>query len=88
MSRSGKISVELAPDQLSQIRRIVEAGEFSSGAALLREAISAFLNRRALHAGPHGVARFSRSLEQRQEVIPPEIAERVELMFDAGDAKA
>ncbi|HZZ90098.1 MAG TPA: hypothetical protein VFE13_17345 [Caulobacteraceae bacterium] len=88
MSRSGKISVELTPDQLSHVRRIVEAGEFASGAALLREAIGAFLHRRALHAGPHGVARFSRSIEQRQEALPPEIGERVELMFDAGDAKA
>jgi Arc/MetJ-type ribon-helix-helix transcriptional regulator len=88
MSRSGKISVELTSDQLSQVRSIVEAGEFASGAAVMREAVRQFLHRRTLHAGLHGVARFSRSLEQRQDMLPLEIAERVELMFDAGDAKA
>ena len=88
MSRSGKISVELTPDQLSHVRRIVQAGEYGSAAALLREAVRAFLHRRALHAGAHGAARFSRSLEARQDLIQGEIAERVELLFDAGDAKA
>ena len=87
MSRSGKISVDLAPDQLTQVRRIVGAGEFASASALLREAVRAFLHRRALHAGPHGTAHFSRSLEARQD-LGSDPCERVELMFDAGDAKA
>jgi Arc/MetJ-type ribon-helix-helix transcriptional regulator len=85
MSRSGKISVDLTPDQLSQLRRIVGAGEFASAAAIVREAVRSFLHRRALHAGPHGASHFSRSLESRQDVDP---CERVELLFDAGDAKA
>jgi Arc/MetJ-type ribon-helix-helix transcriptional regulator len=85
MSRSGKISVELTPQQLAQVRRIVGAGEFGSASALLREAVRSFLHRRVLHAGSHGVSRFSRSLEARQDIDP---CERVELLFDAGDAKA
>jgi Arc/MetJ-type ribon-helix-helix transcriptional regulator len=88
MSRSGKISVDVTPQQLSQVRRIVEAGEFGSAAALLREALRSWLHRRALHAGPHGAARFSRSLEARQDALVAEPSERVELLFDAGDAKA
>jgi Arc/MetJ-type ribon-helix-helix transcriptional regulator len=88
MSRSGKISVELTPQQLSQVRGIVQGGEFRSAAAVVREALRTFLHRRALHAGSHGATRFSRSLEARQEAMPGEVSERVELLFDAGDAKA
>jgi len=87
MSRSGKISVELSHEQLSQLRGIVESGEFGSASALLREAVRTFLHRRALHAGPHGVTRFSHSLDARHDALP-DVSERVELMFDAGDAKA
>ena len=86
MSRSGKVSVDLTPQQLSQVRRMVQAGEFASASALMREAVRSFLHRRALHAGAHG-ARFSRSLEARHEALP-DVSERVELLFDAGDAKA
>ena len=88
MSRSGKISVEVTAQQLSQVRSIVGAGEFDSAAAVLREALRTWLHRRALHAGAHGAARFSRSLEARQDLIQAESLERVELLFDAGDAKA
>jgi Arc/MetJ-type ribon-helix-helix transcriptional regulator len=87
MRRSGKLSVEVTPEQVSQVRRIVEAGEFSSAAALMREALRSFLHRRALHAGFHGAGRFGRSLEALQE-SHLEVSERVELLFDAGDAKA
>jgi Arc/MetJ-type ribon-helix-helix transcriptional regulator len=87
MSRSGKISVELTPDQLALVRRIVGAGEFASASALLREAVRTFLHRRALHGGPHGASHFSRSLEARQD-LAADPCERVELLFDAGDAKA
>jgi Arc/MetJ-type ribon-helix-helix transcriptional regulator len=87
MSRSGKLSVDLTPEQLSQVRRIVQAGEFGSAAAVMREALKNWLHRRALHAGPHGAGHFARSLEARREALV-EISERVELMFDAGDAKA
>jgi Arc/MetJ-type ribon-helix-helix transcriptional regulator len=88
MSRSGKISVELTPQQLSQVRSIVQGGEFRSAAAVVREALRTFLHRRALHAGSHGATRFSRSLEARHDAHPTEVSERVELLFDAGDAKA
>jgi Arc/MetJ-type ribon-helix-helix transcriptional regulator len=87
MSRSGKISVELTAQQLAQVRRIVGAGEFGSASALLREAVRGFLHRRALHAGPHGASHFSQSLELRQDVAA-DPCERVELLFDAADAKA
>ena len=88
MSRSGKISVEVTAQQLSQVRSIVGAGEFGSAAAVVREALRTWLHRRALHAGPHGASHFSRSLEARQDLAPAEVLERVELLFDAGDAKA
>ncbi len=86
MRRSGKISVEVTHEELAQVRRIVGAGEFGSAAALMREALRSFLHRRALHAGFHGAGRFTRSLEARHDAL--EVAERVELLFDAGDAKA
>ena len=88
MSRSGKISVELTPQQLSLVRSIVQGGEFGSAAAVVREALRTFLHRRALRAGSHGAARFSRLLEARHDPHPAEVSERVELLFDAGDAKA
>jgi antitoxin ParD1/3/4 len=85
MSRSGKISVALPRQQITQLKDIVEAGEYGSAAAVMREALRSFLHRRDVRAS--GLARFSRSgqawLEGR-----PEPAERVELLFDAGDAKA
>ncbi|HEY2708200.1 MAG TPA: hypothetical protein VGI95_09115 [Caulobacteraceae bacterium] len=69
------------------MRRVVEAGEFTSSAAVIREAVRAFLHRRALHAGALGVSRLRRSLQARHEPLT-EPVERVDLMFDAGDAKA
>jgi len=88
MSRSGRISVELTTQQISQLRSIVQGGEFRSAAAVVREAVRVFLHRRALHAGSLGATRFTRSLEARQEAMAPELSERVELLFDARDAKA
>jgi Arc/MetJ-type ribon-helix-helix transcriptional regulator len=87
MSRSGKISVALPPQQLSQLRRIVEAGEFGSTAEVVREAVRAFLQRQLLHGGRHVTARFSRTLRAHHEPVS-EPVERVDLLFDAGDAKA
>ena len=88
MRRSGKISVALPSLEASQVRAIVEAGEFTSSAAVLREALRAWLRRRALHAGRHGINSLGRSFAERQDLPPAEASERVELMFDAGDAKA
>ena len=87
MSRSGKISVALPLQQLSKLRRMVDAGEFASTADVVREAVRTFLHRRTLHAGRLGTARFTRSLEARHEPLT-EPVERVDLLFDAGDAKA
>jgi Arc/MetJ-type ribon-helix-helix transcriptional regulator len=86
MSRSGKLSIAIPRDEIDQVRRLVEAGEFASSGDVVREALRAFLHRRALHAGPHGTARLSRTLQARLESVEP--AERVDLLFDAGDAKA
>ena len=83
MSRSGKISVALPREQLSQLRDVVEAGEYGSAAAAVREAVHAWLHRRGVRA--QAGARFIRA---RLDTLPPEPAERVELMFDARDAKA
>jgi Arc/MetJ-type ribon-helix-helix transcriptional regulator len=86
MSRSGKLSIAISRDQIDQMRRLVEAGEFASSGAVVREALRAFLHRRALHGGQHTASRLSRTLQARLEALEP--AERVDLLFDAGDAKA
>ena len=86
MRRSSRLSIAIAREQIDQVRQLVEAGEFASSAAVLREALRAFLHRRALHGGQHGTARLSRTLQARLESVEP--AERVDLLFDAGDAKA
>jgi Arc/MetJ-type ribon-helix-helix transcriptional regulator len=87
MSRSGKISVALPPQQLSQLRRIVDAGEFATTSDVVREAVRTFLNRRLLHAGRLGATRFSHAFDAHNEPLA-EPVERVDLLFDAGDAKA
>jgi len=88
MRRSAKISVQVSIEQLAQVRRVVEAGEFGSAAEVVREALRAWLHRRTLHAGGHGAQRLRRTLEARQDYAHGEPSERVELLFDAGDAKA
>jgi Arc/MetJ-type ribon-helix-helix transcriptional regulator len=86
MRRSGKLSAAVPHEELDQVRRLVDAGEFASAAAVVREALRVFLHRHELHGGQHGAARFSRSVQARLESLEP--YERVDLMFDAGDAKA
>lgn len=86
MRRSSRVSIALPRDQAEHVRRIVEAGEFASSAAVVREALRAFLSRHSLHGGQHGSARFGRVVQARLESLEP--AERVDLLFDAGDAKA
>ena len=88
MRRTGKISVTVTRQQLLQVRRVVEAGEFNSAAAVAREALRLWLHNRALHAGRLGEARLTRSLEARRQLARSEPRERVDLLFDAGDAKA
>ena len=84
MRRSDRVSVVLASQEAAQVRRLVDAGEFASRAAVMREALRVWLQRRALHAGRLGVQRLSRTIAARLE--PTEPVERVELLFDAGDA--
>jgi len=89
MRRSRKISIDLPMQQLLQVKRAVDAGEFASSAAVIREALRAWLHRRTLHAGQHGVTRLKRGIEARRDLHQhAEPFERVELLFDAGDAKA
>jgi Arc/MetJ-type ribon-helix-helix transcriptional regulator len=87
MSRSGKISVALPRHQIAQVRQIVEAGEYTSAASVIREALRSWLQRRTGHAGAHGSTRLSRSMRDRI-ASPSEPRERVDLLFDATDAKA
>ena len=86
MRRSGKMNIASPRDHIDQVRRLVDAGEFASSAAVVREALRSFLHRRALHGGQFGASRLSRTLQARLEALEP--AERVDLLFDAGDAKA
>jgi Arc/MetJ-type ribon-helix-helix transcriptional regulator len=86
MKPSRRLNIAVPRDEIDQVRRLVEAGEYASSAAVIREALRAFLHRRALHAGSLGAARLSRTLQARLDV--PEPFERVDLLFDAGDAKA
>jgi Arc/MetJ-type ribon-helix-helix transcriptional regulator len=88
MSRSGRLNVVLPREELHQIGQIVDAGEFGSAAAVVREAVRAWLHRRALHAGSHGTTRLARSVQERLELALAEPCERVDLLFDAADAKA
>ena len=84
MKRSRRLSVALPTEQTSHIRRIVDAGEFASASAVIREAVRTWLKRRTLHGGRHVAARLSRGVQAVRE--GPEPFERVELLFDAGDA--
>jgi Arc/MetJ-type ribon-helix-helix transcriptional regulator len=86
MGRAERITVGLESAEAAQVRHIVEAGEFASAAAVIREALRVWLQRRTLHAGPHGAQRLSRSLAARREPVVSDPVERVELLFDAGDA--
>ncbi|HUZ13189.1 MAG TPA: hypothetical protein VMU93_10095 [Caulobacteraceae bacterium] len=88
MTGSGRVSVALAPHEVSQLRLIVESGEFASIAAVTRAALQSWLRRRALHGGRHGAESLVRGLDARRGPAAGEIMERVELLFDAADAKA
>ncbi len=88
MRRYAKIAVGLPAQQLAQLHSIVDSGEFTSPAEVLREALAAWLQRRRLYAGRLGEERLSRSFAARRDPTPPEPAERVALLFDAQDAKA
>jgi Arc/MetJ-type ribon-helix-helix transcriptional regulator len=83
MRASGKVSVALSAEQLRQVRHLVDAGEFASASAVMREALRVWLHRRAASAGARA-RRPNRTFAENH--IEP--FERVELMFDAGDAKA
>ena len=80
MSRTGKLSVALPRQTLLQLKDLVEAGEFASPSEVVRQALEAWLRRRKLRA--QSSERFTHPLRDAEP------SERVELLFDAGDAKA
>lgn len=87
MTASGKISVALTAEELSRIRGIVEAGVCDSPADVLREALRFWLAERCADTRPQ--AAFGRAFGHRRRDDPPaEVFERVDLLFDARDAKA
>jgi Arc/MetJ-type ribon-helix-helix transcriptional regulator len=87
MTASGKISVALTAEELSRIRGIVAAGAFDSPSDVLREALRYWLAERCADTRPQSA--FGRPFGHRRRGDPPaEIFERVDLLFDAGDAKA
>ena len=86
MTASGKISVALTAEELSRIRGIVAAGDFDSPAEVLREALKSWLANRCEDIRPR--SGFGRSFGRRRDDPPPDIFERVDLLFDARDAKA
>ena len=87
MTASGKISVALTAEELSRVRGIVEAGAYDSPADVLRAALRSWLAQRCQDIRPQ--AALGRSFAERRRHVPPaEPLERVDLLFDAGDAKA
>jgi Arc/MetJ-type ribon-helix-helix transcriptional regulator len=88
MKRSRRISIALPAAHHAKVRLMVESGEFRSAAAVAREALRLFLQRRSLRAGVLGAERLRRVTASLQEAASAEPFERVELLFDAGDAKA
>ncbi|HEY3799051.1 MAG TPA: hypothetical protein VGL58_11910 [Caulobacteraceae bacterium] len=87
MSGSGKIVVAVEHDHLTLIQRIVAAGEFASPSEVIGEALRSWLHTHKLHGGAHSAERLRQSVRSWRG-LPPEPVERVELMFDARDAKA
>jgi len=81
MKASGRVSVALSAEQLRQVSQIVQSGEFDSAGEVMREALRSWLHHRTARAG----ARLRRTGRTFIETQP---FERVELMFDAADAKA
>ena len=86
MEASGKFSVTLTADQRRRVWEIVESGDFDTPGAVLREALRAWLEAREdgerLRPMPRSFAR------KRHRPPTPEPFERVDLLFDAHDAKA
>ena len=86
MQTSGKYSVTLTAEQRRQVWDIVDEGEFDTPGAVLREALRAWLAARS--DDPVGrIPPMNRSFKRRRTDIPDPY-ERVDLMFDARDAKA
>jgi hypothetical protein len=81
MLGSGNVRVTLPADQLRRLEELVAAGEFSSRAAVMREALRQWLRHRS-------EGRIGRSFARTPCEPPYELTERVELLFDAGDCKA
>jgi Arc/MetJ-type ribon-helix-helix transcriptional regulator len=93
MKASGKIVVTLSGDPARQVRRLVEDEAFASPSAVMEEALRFWLQSRSRWVGrKRWAAAYVTRTFAPAEAPPPqsfgEPSERVELMFDAGDAKA
>ena len=96
MKASGKIVVTLSGDPARQVRRLVEDEAFASPSAVMEEALRFWLQSRSRWIGRKrwAAAYITRTFapveapEAPERPIIGEPSERVELMFDAGDAKA
>jgi Arc/MetJ-type ribon-helix-helix transcriptional regulator len=84
MTVSGKIVVAVEHDQFSLIQRMVAAGEFASPSEIVGEALRTWLHGRGHGPGAERLRDSIRAWRGQQA----EPVERVELMFDARDAKA
>jgi len=80
-----RISVELTAEELRQVGEVVSSGEFASSSAVLREALRFWLHEREEEAWRHGDCHMRHAFESLPDWLPHE---RVELLFDAADAKA
>ena len=90
MSAVGKIRVGLSASEMRRISDLVASGEFTSPSAVIHEALRSWFRERAEAAWLHGetCASTHRALgdDFTGETWTPH--ERVELLFDAADAKA
>ena len=80
-----------ARDQLQRVEYYVQSGVFDSPGAVLREALKTWLLLRSEEACRHAAiaAHIGLPFGASADLLPPdEPCERVELLFDAADAKA
>ena len=90
MKASGKISVTLSGEAARELRRLVEDEGFASAGAVMEEAFRFWLQSRSRWTGRKRwtAAHVTRSFAPALHAPLGEPYERVELLFDAGDAKA
>jgi len=90
MKASGKITVTLSGGSARQLRRLLEDEAFASPAAAVEEALRFWLQSHSRSGGrTRRAANFMKRAFASPRGVPlGEPYERVELLFDAADAKA